>query len=74
MDDHDPLAQGFDVRHVVAGQQDGGAKAAVVLGDELANAALHGHIQADGRFVEEDDLRAMQQRGGDLAFHALTQG
>ena len=49
-------------------------RAAVVLGDERADAALHRDVQADGRLVEEDHPGPVQQRGGHLAFHPLAQG
>ena len=73
MDDDHPLAQRLDIRHIVAGQQDGRARAAVVFGDELADAALHGHIQTDGGFVEEQDFGPVQQRPDDLHFHPFAQ-
>src|SRR5205085_2031458 len=60
VDDDDSLAQGGDVGHVMAGEDDRGAVLAVVLGDELADAGLHGDVDADGRFVEKEDGRAMQ--------------
>ena len=74
MDDDDPVAERFHVGHVVAGQQDGGAEAAVVFVDEGADAALHGDVEADGRLVEEDHLRAVQEGGGDLALHPFAEG
>jgi len=59
--DHDhALAQRLDVGHVVAGQQHGGVVPPVVLGDEGADAPLHGHVQPDGRLVEEEHARAVQ--------------
>jgi len=47
--------------------------AAVVFCDELADARLHRHVQPDCRFVEEEDLRAVQQRSRQLALHALAE-
>ena len=67
------LAEGLHIGHVMAGEQDGGAVALVVFGDEGADAALHGHIQADGGFIQEDHLRTVQQRRRDLALHALAE-
>src|SRR5258706_11790858 len=51
IDDDDPLAQGGDIGHVMAGQYDRGAVLAVVLGDELSYAGLHGDVDADGGLV-----------------------
>ena len=31
-----------------------------------------GHVEADGRLVEEEDLRLVQKRGGHFALHALA--
>ena len=47
--------------------------AAVVLRDEGADAPLHGHVQPDGRLVQEDDGRAVEQGRGDLALHPLAE-
>ena len=73
VDDDHPPAERFHVGHVVAGEEDGRAGAAVVLRDEGPDAPLHRHVQPDGRLVEEDHLRAMEERRGDLAFHPLAQ-
>ena len=73
MDDDDPLAERGDVGHVVAGQQDGRAGAAVVFLQEVADARLGGDVQADGRLIEEEHPGPVQQPGGQLAFHALAQ-
>ena len=74
MVDHDhPLAQRHHVGHVVAGEQHGGALALVVLGEEAADAALHGDVQPQGGLVQEQHSRAVHQRPGDLHLHALAQ-
>jgi len=50
--DHDhALAERLYVGHVVAGQHNRGAAAAVVLGEKGSDAALHGHVQADRGLV-----------------------
>jgi|GEM_PF-3611134 len=74
VNDDDALAQRFHVRHVVTGEQHRSTNALVVLGDESANAPLHGHIQAQRWFVEKQNLRSMQQGHGNFAFHTLTEG
>ena len=57
--DHDhALAQRLHVGHVVAGQQHGRAAAGVVLGQERPDPLLHGHVEPDGRLVQEQHLRA----------------
>ena len=40
MDDDDTLAQGSDIRHIVAGEQDGRAGASVVFPQKLTDARL----------------------------------
>ena len=47
---------------------------AVVLGQEGADAPLHGHVQPDGGLVQEQHLRPVQERHRDLALHPLAQG
>ena len=45
----------------------------VVFSDESADASLHGDVQADGRLVQEQDARGVQQGSHDLHLHALAQ-
>ena len=72
--DHDhPAAERLDIGHVVAGEQDRRAGAAVVLGDERADPALHRHVQPDRRLVQEEHPRLVEQRAGDLALHPLAE-
>jgi len=73
VDDDDARAQRGDVLHVVRRQQHRGLVALVVRADELADGDLHRHVEPDGRLVEEQRGRAMQQRGGQLALHALAE-
>jgi hypothetical protein len=70
--DHAP-AERDDVGHVVAREQDGRLVAAVVLGDERADPPLHRHVQADCGLVEEEDLRAVNERAHDFDLHALAE-
>ena len=39
----------------------------------VADALLHRHVEADRRLVEEQHLRAVQQRPGDLDLHPLAE-
>ena len=73
VDDDDALAERRDVRHVVAGEQDGGPVAAVVVAQELADVFLRHDIEADGRFVEEEHARAVQQRRDQFHLHAFAE-
>ena len=73
VDDDDPLAQRRDVGHVVAGENQRGPVAPVVIGDEVADARLHGDIDADRRFIEKEHVGPVEQRDADLAFHALAE-
>ena len=61
------------VDHVVAGEQDGGAVLLVVATDERAQRGLHGDVEADGRLVQEQDGGPMDERGRQLALHALAE-
>ena len=72
-DDDHPLGQRLDVVHVVGGEDDGDAALAVQPADELAHRQLGRRIEADGRLVEEEQRRLVQQRRGDLAAHALAE-
>jgi hypothetical protein len=72
MDDDDAAAQGFHIGHIVAGQQHRRPIATVVFGHERADAPLHCHVEANRRLVEEQHLRAMEERCRDLALHTLA--
>ena len=74
VDDDNALAQGGNIRHVVAGEQDGRAGQVVVLAQEITDARLGGDVQTDGRFIEEKHFGTMEQTGSEFDFHALTQG
>src|SRR5207247_1105360 len=56
-------AQGLDVGHVVAGEQDGGAIGLVVGAEKFAHDLLGNHVQTDGRLIQEQDLGLVQQVG-----------
>jgi len=58
----------------VGGEHDRGVAAPAQLGQELPHGLLADHVQADRRLVEEQDLRPVQQGGGQLAAHPLAQG
>ena len=56
----------------MAGEQDGRAGFVVVGGDELTDALLHGDVQPDGRFVQEEHAGSVQQAGGEFHLHAFA--
>ena len=58
----------------MAGEQDGGLLLRIVLAQELADDLLGNHIQTDGRFVQKEDFRLVQQGRDQLHFRALAQG
>jgi len=70
---NDAVTQCSHVGHVMAGEDDRGAVPAIVFGDEVADAHLHRHVQPDGWLVEKQHFGAMEQRGRQLALHALAQ-
>jgi hypothetical protein len=74
VDEEDAGAEGDDVGHVVAGEEDGDVVALVVGGDELAQAALHGDVEAESGLVEEEEAGAVEEAGDELALHALAEG
>ena len=74
VDDDDAAAELLDVRHVMAGEHDGGLLLLIVAADEFAHGLLRNHVQADGRFVQKEHLRLVQQRGDELHLHAFAQG
>ncbi len=73
IDDRHPRAQLFDVGHVVGGEQHRGPAFAVEFGEESLDRGLGHHVQTDSRFVQVDDFRIVQQRGGEIAAHALAE-
>ncbi len=66
-DDDDALGQRLDIVHVVRRQHHGYALLAVEPAHEVAHGELRGRIESDGRLVEEQDCRLVQQGGGNLA-------
>ncbi len=73
IDHHDPLAQAFDVAHVVRRQDHGGLVGLVQLLDEAADALLGQDVEPDGRLVQIENPRLIQHRRGEIAAHALAE-
>ena len=53
-DEQDALGEGFDVLHIVGGEDHGGAVPAVLAADEFAHGNLVARVQTDGGFVQEE--------------------
>src|SRR5580704_4810239 len=72
IDNHDAAAKLFDIVEVVRSQQNCGVKFAIDGAQEMADMILRHHIQADRRLIEEQQRWIMQQRGSQIATHALA--
>ena len=68
-----PRAEPLDVSEVVCGQQHRDAPLAVDFAQELAHRRFRDDVEPDRGLVEEDDLRIVEQRGGELAAHPLAE-
>ncbi len=74
VDDDDAVADELDVRACRARVSTHRlALRARMLADEIADRGLGGDVEADGRFVEKEQRRTVQQARHDLAAHALTE-
>ena len=58
---HDPRAECLDVVHIVRREDDGHAFIPVELLDEITDGQLGDGVEADGRFVEEEDGWTMEK-------------
>src|SRR3954469_24740045 len=73
IDDEDAVAQLLDVLHVMAGQHRDDAMFLVVDAQKFTNPFLTDDIEADGRLVEEENTRLVDERGDQLHLHALAE-
>ena len=73
MDHHHPLAQLLDVGHIVAREQDRDPEPAVIVAQEGAHGPLGDDVEPDGRFVEEQHFRRVEQGGDQFHLHALAE-
>ena len=75
VDDADAVAEPLGLLHVVGGVEDGEALAAQGL-DALEDGVAALRVDADGRLVEHEELRPVQQADGDVgpALHAAGVG
>ena len=75
VDDRDPLAQLVGLGHVVRGQQDRPAGHDRLPGVTSSRTdARGGHVQPQGRLVEEEDPRVVEQATGEVHLLALAGG
>ncbi len=74
VDNNDTPAQGFEVPGIVRCQKHADVFEPGHLSDRIPDVLLGDHVQADGRLVEQDQLRSVEQRGGNLTAHPLTEG
>src|SRR3989449_11033608 len=73
VDHQHPRRERGHVLHVVRREQHRRAVPLAVLDEEPADRVLGGHVEPQGRLVEEQERRAMQQRRYQLALHALAE-
>jgi hypothetical protein len=73
VDDEDPVAEPLDVTHVVRREQEGRAPFGPLGDEELAQPLLRQHVESDGRLVEDEQLRRVEQGRGELRAHPLAQ-
>src|SRR5579859_398440 len=73
VNDDDAPAKLLDVRHVMAGQQDGGFAGGVVFAQKFADGFLRNDVQPDGRLVQEEDFGLVQERGDQFHLHPFAE-
>ena len=72
--DHDgPSAESLHILHVVAGQQHGQLPLRLVVLEEFLDSTLRDHVETNRRFVQQQHIRIVQQRGDQLHPHPLSQ-
>ena len=73
VEDDDAFAEGFDVVHVVCGEEQGDVGFVVESFEDGADALFGVCVEADRGFVEVEDARAVEKACDEFAFHALAQ-
>src|SRR3989339_703281 len=68
-----PLAEFFDIVHIVGSQNNCRIESAVVLLDKIPHFLLHNHIQSDGGLIQKQDFWGVNQGGNKLHFHSLSE-
>src|SRR5262245_61131961 len=72
-DHENPATQRFDIVQVVRRQDHRHASFRVLAPNEVSDRELGHGIEANGRFVEKEQLRLVQQGGSEIAAHTLAQ-
>src|SRR5207253_3302291 len=66
MHDRHPVAELFSLVEVVGGEEDRQLAVAAEVRDDVEQLRADARVEADGRLVEEEDVRARDERAGDL--------
>ena len=70
---HHAATQCGDVFHVMAGEQNRDLPHLLIVPQESLNVVLGDHIEPDGRFIEKQHFRRVEQGGNQFHFHPLAQ-
>lgn len=73
IDDDDTFADILDISEIVRGEEDGRLLGPVDFIDDLPKLLLRNDIKADGRLIEENDPRGVDEAGNKLASHPLSE-
>ena len=73
-DQKNPLGERFDILHIVRRQNDRRAVLAVDGPNEVPHCKLRDGVKSDGRLVEKQDFRIVQEGRRNLAAHPLPEG
>src|ERR1700746_178927 len=72
VNDHDAAAKLFNIVEVVRRQQNRGVKFAIDGAQEMTDVILRHHVEANRLLVEKQQRRVVEQRGSQVATHALA--
>ena len=68
-----PVCQGIDILHIMRGQNDGRTAFGIDLTDEGTDSQLGNGVQPDGRLVQKERFRPVQQSGRNFTAHPLPE-
>lgn len=74
VDHDDAVADGLDVPQVVAGHENGGRGVLAEVAQDVADGLPREDVEADGRFVEQEKTRRVQQCAHELGPGAVAEG
>ena len=72
-DRDNPLCDGFNILHIVRGEDDGNAAVVVDFADEFPYGNFGDSVKTNGRLIQKEDFWSMDKRRGDLTTHPLPQ-